>query len=168
MAHQQQRALLPLPSPAQIALALVTVRSKPAHVTIEGSSQSCFIQSLTDAAAEHLSNIRRSIATNPAVQGLESSTHINAVRFWKEAFLRTQNEKQQLQDEILKLQQDADRRHLPATGSTKRKAESSVLNMANTQSKRTKAGKEKEEPENAFSEGEGEHESEPGQYASNL
>lgn len=109
-----------LPSSAYVALALVTVRLKPSHISVQD-----YLTMLSDAVV-------------PAGQdGHGEQERLNAAYFWKEAYERAEVEKSQVQDYIYRFEQERHRLSAEEQAtSKKRKADSPYPAQANTHSKR--------------------------------
>jgi hypothetical protein len=122
-----------LPSPAHIALGLITIRLKPANLDIEGRcAASVWSQLLT--LADYLAMLSASVAS--AQTTAEKGPALDTAYFWKQAYEKSEREKSQLQHEIYRLEAEPSSLNSKPAGSKKRKADSQQPIRANIQSKR--------------------------------
>jgi hypothetical protein len=116
-----------LPSAAQIALALIVLKSRPDGMSLE----------------DYFGQLRQRIL--PRSTPPENHEHLDSIAFWKQAYEESEAAQTKLLDRIYELEQDQNManngqafREMPASAITlnRRKRKSETMAKANSQSKR--------------------------------
>ena len=133
------------PPPAQVALALIILKSKPCGLSLEGLFPFPCLTDLAYFSTDYFSQLRRHVRESPQRTSAQEDQHLDSTVFWKQAYETSEASQAKLLDRIYELEQN---QALPGNGLTvldvpaspiamkKGKRKNETVTKANSQSKR--------------------------------
>lgn len=134
-----------LPSPAQIALALIILNSKPSQLSLQGQWVELDPRMTANfIGVDYLDQLDSYVQLGRRDKPAEVDAHLDGITFWKRAYEKSESTQVRLLDRIHELENHHDMQELGKKGAevadlpvtTKRKRGNEPATKANSQSKR--------------------------------
>ena len=94
------------PPSAQVALALIILRSKPCGLSLEGLCPFPRFTDLANFSTDYFSQLRRHVRDGPQRTSAQEDQHLDSTEFWKQAYETSEAAQAKLLDRIYELEQN--------------------------------------------------------------